>query len=241
MRRFPSTSCAPRCRAATRELACPSTSYRVWRPRTARTTKWRGCARPCIGRGPSGTRASPTPFFYVAHDAYLPTPGGEPLFPDDITVAAVYLVRNPLDVAVSWTFFAGYDGFSEGVDFVCNARARLRGPDWTRLGQRLLDWSGHVRNWRAAAALQGVVAAEPENAAALLRLGDVYRGTGKLREALECYRRVAALRPGDSTASWLVAILSGKALPDSPRTPPPGFRTNALRARDGLSCAAALP
>ena len=69
---------------------------------------------------------------------------------------------------------------------------------------------------RAAAALQRVVAAEPENAAALLRLGDVYRGTGKLREALECYRRVAALRPGDSTASWLVAILSGKALPDSP-------------------------
>ncbi len=107
--------------------------------------------RPAVHRARAERHAaSPTPFFYVAHDAYLPTPGGEPLFPDDITVAAVYLVRNPLDVAVSWTFYAGYDRFSEGVDFVCNARAWLRGPDGPRLGQPLLDWSGHVRSWRDA-------------------------------------------------------------------------------------------
>lgn len=88
------------------------------------------------------------PFFYVAHDAYAATPVGEPLFPDDITIAAVHLVRNPLDVAVSWTYYAGLADFAAGVRFLCSERARLRGPDWPRLGQRLLDWSGHVRSWR---------------------------------------------------------------------------------------------
>lgn len=91
--------------------------------------------------------ASGTPFFYVAHDAYLPTQSGEPLLPDDITVAAIYLVRNPLDIAVSWTYYAGYADLADGVGFVCNS-ARLLGPDWPRLGQRLLDWSGHVQSWR---------------------------------------------------------------------------------------------
>ena len=66
---------------------------------------------------------------------------------------------------------------------------------------------------RAATVLQRTVAADPENADALLRLGDMYRGLGKLREALGCYERVASLRPGDRKAPWLAAILSGSALP----------------------------
>ena len=66
---------------------------------------------------------------------------------------------------------------------------------------------------RAATVLQRTVAADPGNADALLRLGDMYRGLGKLREALGCYERVASLRPGDRKAPWLAAILSGSALP----------------------------
>ena len=91
-----------------------------------------------------------TLFFYVTHDAYQTTPGGEPLFPDDISVAAVYIVRNPLDVAVSWAFYAGHEDLDAGVAMLGNRRAALRGPGWPRLEQRLLDWSGHVQSWRAA-------------------------------------------------------------------------------------------
>ena len=68
---------------------------------------------------------------------------------------------------------------------------------------------------RAATALRRTVAADPENADALLRLGDTCRGLGKLREALGCYERVASLRPGDRKAPWLAAILSGSALPSA--------------------------
>ena len=65
---------------------------------------------------------------------------------------------------------------------------------------------------RAEAALQCAVAADPTDAAALLRLGDVQRGKGRLGEALDSYRRVLSLRPSDPKASWLVAILSGKGV-----------------------------
>ena len=69
---------------------------------------------------------------------------------------------------------------------------------------------------RAEGELLRTVAADPNDAAALLRLGDVQRGKGRFDEALECYRRVVALRPHDSKASWLVAVLSGEELPDAP-------------------------
>ena len=49
--------------------------------------------------------------FCKAHDALHKTPAGEPLFPADATVGAIYLVRNPLDVVVSKTFKAGHRDF----------------------------------------------------------------------------------------------------------------------------------
>ena len=107
--------------------------------------------RPAVYRARAERHASAaTPFFYVAHDAYQTTPSGEPLFPDDISLAAVYLARNPLDVAVSWAFYAGHEDLAAGVAMLGSSRAGLLGPGWPRLGQRLLDWSGHVRSWRAA-------------------------------------------------------------------------------------------
>ena len=65
---------------------------------------------------------------------------------------------------------------------------------------------------RAEAALKRTVATDPSDTAALLRLGDVQRGKGRLDEALDSYRRVLSLRPSDRKASWLVAILSGKGV-----------------------------
>ena len=107
--------------------------------------------RPAVYRARAERHAgAETPFFYVAHDAYLTTRHGEPLFPDDISMAAVYIARNPLDVAVSWAFYAGHNDFTASVAMLANTRAALIGPDWPRLGQRLLDWSGHVESWRRA-------------------------------------------------------------------------------------------
>ena len=62
---------------------------------------------------------------------------------------------------------------------------------------RLLTRSGGLLE-RAEAALFNTVAANPDDATALLRLGDVQRGKGMLDDALEYYHRVVALRPDDS-------------------------------------------
>ena len=69
---------------------------------------------------------------------------------------------------------------------------------------------------RAAEALAATVAANPTDAAALQRLGDVQRGLGRLGAALDCYRRVLALRPDDPKAQRLAAILGGQAPPPAP-------------------------
>lgn len=89
---------------------------------------------------------------------------------------------------------------------------------------------------RAEAALRETADDARNDAPTLLRLGDVQRSNGRLGDALECYRRVLALRSDDAKASWLVAILSGTALPAAPpRSGPVPFvrRTDFLSPRRG--------
>ena len=93
---------------------------------------------------------------------------------------------------------------------------------------------------RAENALRRAVEANANDAAALFRLGDVQRGEGRLDGALASYQRVVSLRPEDAKASWLVAILSGKELPDTPapgRPVPFVYQTDFLPPR---RCAALL-
>ena len=91
--------------------------------------------------------------FCKVHDALHETAAGEPLFPADVTAGAIYLVRNPLDVAVSWAFHVGRansPGLAEIVARMNDPRSTVAGGCSRQLRQRLLDWSGHVESWRAA-------------------------------------------------------------------------------------------
>ena len=74
---------------------------------------------------------------------------------------------------------------------------------------------------QAAVVLRRKLAANPHDAKALLRLGDVHRCRGELAAALDTYRRLQALESGHVTAAWLVSILNGDGTPDRP---PPGYR-----------------
>ena len=87
--------------------------------------------------------------FCKAHDALHDTSAGELLFPEDATVGAIYMLRNPLDVAVSHAINAGKHDFSATIramntrDYSVSGTARF-------LRERRLDWSGHVESWLAA-------------------------------------------------------------------------------------------
>ena len=87
--------------------------------------------------------------YHKIHDAYTCTIADEPLVSIEATLGALYILRNPLDVAPS---FANHNHTS--IDDAITAmgkheyalcRSRKRLPNQTR--QKLLTWSEHVLSW----------------------------------------------------------------------------------------------
>ena len=86
---------------------------------------------------------------HKVHDAYTVNGNGEPLFPTDATLGAVYLVRNPLNVAPSYAHHSARD-----VEWAVEAlgdrsHTMSDGPKQlhNQFRQILLGWSGHVTSW----------------------------------------------------------------------------------------------
>ncbi len=87
--------------------------------------------------------------YHKIHDAYTYTQGGEPLVSREATLGALYILRNPLDVALS---YANHNHSSiddaiahmgDGEHALCRSPKSL--PNQAR--QKLLSWSGHVLSW----------------------------------------------------------------------------------------------
>ncbi|MBF0547628.1 MAG: sulfotransferase domain-containing protein [Candidatus Riflebacteria bacterium] len=92
---------------------------------------------------------SKAPLFLKVHDAYILTSSGEPLFPTDVTLGAIYIIRNPLDMISSCSNHWGVSK-EEAVETLCNENKELadsKGKLNEQLRQRVLSWSGHVRSW----------------------------------------------------------------------------------------------
>ena len=88
--------------------------------------------------------------FCKIHDAYRRTSAGDPLIPEEVTLGALYVLRNPLDVVVSNAFY-GSSHFSRVVAHLNNPATKLSsGGSHTQLLQLPFDWSGHVRSWTGA-------------------------------------------------------------------------------------------
>ena len=90
--------------------------------------------------------------FFKIHDALTPVNTGPLLVPPAATRGALYLIRNPLDVAVSFAHHGGWDqdttiGHMNDPGF---SFAGVRGQLSLQLRQRLSTWSGHVRSWTEA-------------------------------------------------------------------------------------------
>jgi aryl sulfotransferase len=83
------------------------------------------------------------------HDAYTPTPAGEPMFGRSVARAAVYLVRDPRDVAVSLAYHNSttIDDAIKLMNAADGALCRGRKGLAPQLRQKLMGWSGHVTSW----------------------------------------------------------------------------------------------
>jgi hypothetical protein len=83
------------------------------------------------------------------HDAYTLNADGEPLLGRRAATAAIYLVRDPRDVAVSFAHHTNttIDAAIELMNAPDSALCRGRKGPAPQLRQKLLGWSGHAASW----------------------------------------------------------------------------------------------
>jgi hypothetical protein len=91
------------------------------------------------------------PRLVKTHEAFAISPDGEPLFPPEVTRAAIYIVRNPLDVAVSLSYHTGKTPREcvetmNDDELVVRRQAIGCAP---RLPEFWSSWSGNVESWTA--------------------------------------------------------------------------------------------
>jgi aryl sulfotransferase len=84
--------------------------------------------------------------FLKVHDEWRRVDTGAPLFPADLTLGVVYIIRNPLDLAGSCAHHWG-TSLAAAVERMCGGPAAA-GPGLPdQLSQQLGSWSRHVRSW----------------------------------------------------------------------------------------------
>lgn len=89
------------------------------------------------------------PHFIKVHDAYTNTPSGEALFPKEISIGVIYIVRNPLDVAVSFAHHNGED-VEKTISLMANSKTHISqntNSIQLQVVQKLQSWDEHVKSW----------------------------------------------------------------------------------------------
>jgi hypothetical protein len=106
--------------------------------------------RPGVYRHWSETWEASSPLFIKTHDCYTSQPQGLPIFPADASRAVVYIIRNPLDVCVSYAKFWGDNDYDTAADYICDpehSHPLDQNNLFGQLYQHISDWSHHVKSW----------------------------------------------------------------------------------------------
>jgi LPS sulfotransferase NodH len=92
----------------------------------------------------------PETVFVKTHNAIAVQDGVSTVTPE-VTAGAIYVVRNPLDVAVSYADHYGLT-LDQTVEAISSPENHVVTSE-TAVFQHLGDWSGHVRSWTEAPGL----------------------------------------------------------------------------------------
>ncbi|MCA9051463.1 MAG: sulfotransferase domain-containing protein [Planctomycetaceae bacterium] len=98
-------------------------------------------------------QATELPILMKAHDAYTYLPDGRPLLSRTATAGAILLIRNPLDVAVSYAHHGGQSDFDRTIELMSSRNEllnRTRCGLSNQLRQKMCGWSGFYESWKNA-------------------------------------------------------------------------------------------
>jgi hypothetical protein len=87
--------------------------------------------------------------YIKAHDAFLPLKDNSQLFPIEVTKAAIYFIRNPFDVSVSFSNHLTREIHSTIVK-MCDNNFEMAASHYkfnSQVRQKLLSWGQHVNSW----------------------------------------------------------------------------------------------
>jgi hypothetical protein len=92
------------------------------------------------------TTIAPDSVFVKTHSAVMED-HGVPTVTFEVTAGAVYVVRNPLDVTISWAHHMGIS-HDDTIDYMARPRAKIDAAD-KHVHVPLGSWSEHVESWTA--------------------------------------------------------------------------------------------
>jgi len=87
--------------------------------------------------------------FIKVHDAWSQNSNDVNMFPSDITHGVIYIIRNPLDIAVSFAFHSNIP-ISKSVKRLCDSEFSFcSNPKklFNQLNQNIKSWSDHATSW----------------------------------------------------------------------------------------------
>lgn len=87
--------------------------------------------------------------YLKTHEAWTLNSRGYPIFPEEITKGVLYFIRNPLDVAISYSFHND-KSIDDTISILNNESAKLcerRDRLYIQTQQILTSWSNHVSSW----------------------------------------------------------------------------------------------
>ena len=87
------------------------------------------------------------PVFYLkSHEAYIKNEQGNWLLPQKINYKAIYLVRNPLDVCVSYVHHGGKTNYNRTIEFMCGHLKPTIGKT-NQFSHYIGSWSENIESW----------------------------------------------------------------------------------------------
>lgn len=129
------------------------------------------------------------------HEAWTVT-AGRPLFPPELTAGAIYIVRDPRDVAISLAHHLSVS-IDAAITFMNDPHAMLARGDLhglPQIQQELLTWSEHVRSWKNAPVRLLLLRYEDMHADPVKALSAAAHHLGWRPAAEQVVRAVAATR-----------------------------------------------